>query len=123
MGAVFNKDGLGTFVVECLPGGGLITAPIHAAAGNYAHAAAAVAGAVLGAAIPGAGGAIAKGVLNGGKCLVVRQGVKVAAKVAFKGAVVAAGGGRALVRGVGNMVVRARFVGGVKKTANLIMKK
>jgi hypothetical protein len=45
MGNPFSKDGIVTKVVESLPGGGFITAPIHAAAGNAVHAAqAAIAG-------------------------------------------------------------------------------
>lgn len=45
MGNAFGKDGIVTKVVESLPAGGFITAPIHAAAGNAVHAAqAAVAG-------------------------------------------------------------------------------
>lgn len=38
MGHAFSKDGAVTKVVEAIPGGGWITAPIHAAAGNGKHA-------------------------------------------------------------------------------------
>jgi len=45
MGNPFSKDGVITKITEAIPGGGFITAPIHAAAGNPIHAAqAAVAG-------------------------------------------------------------------------------
>uniref|UniRef100_A0AC34RTF4 Uncharacterized protein n=1 Tax=Panagrolaimus sp. JU765 TaxID=591449 RepID=A0AC34RTF4_9BILA len=45
MGNPFSKDGVITKVTEALPGGGFITAPVHAAAGNPYHAAqAAIAG-------------------------------------------------------------------------------
>ena len=36
---LFSKNGALTRLVESVPGGGLITAPIHAAAGNTSHAA------------------------------------------------------------------------------------
>ena len=65
MGGAFKKDEVGTFIVEMIPLGGLITAPIHAAAGNYGHAVAAVAGAVIDVAIPGGGGAAAKAAVKG----------------------------------------------------------
>lgn len=46
MGNGFDKDGIVTKIVEVIPGGGFITAPVHAAAGNPVHAAqAAIAGA------------------------------------------------------------------------------
>uniref|UniRef100_A0AC34RNZ9 Uncharacterized protein n=1 Tax=Panagrolaimus sp. JU765 TaxID=591449 RepID=A0AC34RNZ9_9BILA len=35
----FSKDGVFTKITEALPGGGYITAPVHAAAGNPYHAA------------------------------------------------------------------------------------
>ena len=35
---LFSKNGAITKFVEAMPGGGLITAPIHAAAGNRDHA-------------------------------------------------------------------------------------
>uniref|UniRef100_A0A8R1HMG7 Uncharacterized protein n=1 Tax=Caenorhabditis japonica TaxID=281687 RepID=A0A8R1HMG7_CAEJA len=38
MGEAVSKDGVVTQVVEALPGGGLFTAPFHAAAGNSKHA-------------------------------------------------------------------------------------
>ena len=45
MGNPFSKDGAITKITEAIPGGGWITAPIHAAAGNPIHAAqAAIAG-------------------------------------------------------------------------------
>ena len=100
MGGAFDKDGAGTFVVEMIPGGGLITAPIHAAAGNHGHAVAAAAGAALGFVLPGGGCAVAKAAINGGKRIVAKEVVKVAAKVAATGAV----------------------KGGIKKGANAIRK-
>ena len=87
MGGAFKKDGVGTFIVEMIPLGGLITAPIHAAAGNYGHAVAAVAGAVIDVAIPGGGGAIAKAAIVGGKRVVVKEIAKADAKAAVKGEV------------------------------------
>ena len=84
MGSAFKKDGAGTFIVEMIPGGGLITAPFHLVAGNHAHAAAAVAGAVLDFAIPGGGGAIAKAAMAGGRRAVVKA--------------VVGGGGKALIK-------------------------
>ena len=69
---LFDKDGLLTNIIEMIPGGGLITAPVHAAAGNHGHAAAAVAGAILGAALPGAGGLAMKSVVTGGRALVAK---------------------------------------------------
>ena len=84
---IFDKDGLGVFLIEMIPGGGLITAPFHAAAGNHGHAVAAVVGAAIGAVIPGGGGAIAKAVMNGGKRIVVKEVAKASAKAAVKGAV------------------------------------
>uniref|UniRef100_A0AC34RNY6 Uncharacterized protein n=1 Tax=Panagrolaimus sp. JU765 TaxID=591449 RepID=A0AC34RNY6_9BILA len=53
MGNGFGKNGVITKIVEALPGGGFITAPVHAAAGNSTHAArAAIAGFGTIAALP-----------------------------------------------------------------------
>uniref|UniRef100_A0AC34RNZ2 Uncharacterized protein n=1 Tax=Panagrolaimus sp. JU765 TaxID=591449 RepID=A0AC34RNZ2_9BILA len=38
MGNIFSKDGMGTKIIEALPGGGYFTAIFHAAAGNAVHA-------------------------------------------------------------------------------------
>ena len=49
MGAAVSKDGVLTKVVEAVPGGGLITAPFHAAAGNTQHATSAAVNGVVSA--------------------------------------------------------------------------
>ena len=114
MGGVLDKDGIGTQIIEFIPGGGLITAPIHALAGNHGHAVAAVAGVALNIVLPGAGGAVTKGVLHG----VIKGSVKTAAVVA----VAKAGGKRALARAAANSVGTYVAKHGIKKTANAIKK-
>ena len=102
----FSKDGLGTQFVELLPFGGSVTAPIHAIAGNHEHAALATAGAVVGALLPGVGGAAFKGTIAGAK-VAVKAAVKVGAKAAIKASAKAAAkktaaniGRRAVIREV-----------------------
>ena len=46
MGNPFSKDGVITKIVEIIPGGGILTAPVHLAAGNMKHAVQAVVGGV-----------------------------------------------------------------------------
>ena len=71
----FSKNGILTKITESLPGGGWITAPIHAAAGNTGHAVQAavagfgtmaglVAGGPVGAAIAGGTSAVLSGVVS-----------------------------------------------------------
>ncbi len=86
MGGAFNKDGIATIIVECLPGGGLLTAPVHFISGNPGHGAAALAGAALGAVLPG-GGPLLKIVANGAKVAIAKRAV---AAVVVKAATVAA---------------------------------
>ena len=69
---LFDKDGLLTNIIEMIPVVGAITVPFHLAAGNHGHAAAAAAGAALGAVLPGAGGVMLKGAIHGGKALVAK---------------------------------------------------
>ena len=112
---LFDKDGLLTNIIEMIPGGGLITAPVHAAAGNHGHAAAAAAaGGVIGLVLPGAGAGrvIAKGGLHGAKALVAREGIKVAARAAI------AVGKKGLARGVAKSLAKHA----VKKAGNAIKK-
>jgi hypothetical protein len=54
----FSKDGFFTKAVEFLPGGGLITAPFHAAAGNGVHASKAAVKGTFGLASTIAGGGV-----------------------------------------------------------------
>ena len=68
MGDAFSKDGIVTNIVEAIPGGGILTAPVHAIAGNGERAGealiasvAAGAGVVVGGPI---GGAVASGTVR-----------------------------------------------------------
>jgi hypothetical protein len=113
---LFDKDGLGTTIIELLPFGGFVTAPFHLAAGNDVHGAVALAGATADVVLPGAGGAIIKGARAGAKALVARKGLWVAGKAASAAA-------KGLTRGLLNVGVKELAKQGIKmKGANAIRK-
>ena len=92
----------------------MITAPVHAIAGNHGHAVAAVAGVALNTVLPGAAGAVGKGLLHG----VIKGSLKKAAAVT----VAKAGGKRALARAALNSTGVYVAKDGIKKTSNAIKK-